>query len=163
LVVVSHRLIAARVFQIWSFAIGIPSLALGIFMTGMAIEAHASPQPSGASSGNQAVDLLMESFRFAARSLSFLGGVLEWFAILAAVLAFGLAAYAVVLFFVGKGIRAKSSLARILGIVLFLPTLLSSATTLVSLREPVPMAFALVAMGVAGYVVWALGFQFDKG
>ena len=160
---ISHRLIVARIFQIASFVIGMPSLGMGIFLSWMLTQAPPSPRPGAGPSGNQAVDLFVDAFRVAGSFLSFLGGLFEWFAILLIVIACLLVAYALVLFFVSRGIRAGRTFARIVGMLLALPPLLSSATTLVNLREPLPMLISLIVVGIAGYVVWGLGWKFDQG
>ncbi len=157
---ISHRLIVARIFQVGSFVIGIPSLLFGMFMTWTAIQTQSKPQPESAPSGNQAIDLAISGVEWIGKGLSALGDIAHWVSILLAVLAFALVIYAVVLFFIARGIRHNRVAARVLGILLALPPLLSSLTTIASIREPVPLLISSLTVGVAGYVVWALGWKF---
>jgi hypothetical protein len=137
------------------------SIAFAYFGFGAARLHFLTPEvaPEG-KTGNQLMDLLLLIARGSAKLIAFFGGTIEWALVVLTVVSFGCLAFAVLLYFTGRGLHASRGVARAMGILLAILPLLVSFVGITSLRRPVPFAVSSVIFALSAYVIWALGWRF---
>ena len=159
---VQHRELIATAFRVGGILLVIPSsIAFAYFGFGAARLHFLTPEvaPEG-KTGNQLMDLLLLIARGSAKLIAFFGGTIEWALVVLTVVSFGCLAFAVLLYFTGRGLHASRGVARAMGILLAILPLLVSFVGITSLRRPVPFAVSSVIFALSAYVIWALGWRF---
>jgi hypothetical protein len=105
------------------------------------------------------VGLLDNAAHGVGAGLAFLGGVAGWVLGLAAIAALMAAIFAVLLWLVGRGLRAKATWARIVAALLCLALLPNCTAALAILRLGPAIIDAAIIAGLL-YALWVLGWRF---
>jgi hypothetical protein len=159
---VQHRELVATAFRVGGLLLGIPSsAAFAFFGFGAARLYFLNPHvtPSG-KTGNQLMDLLLSGARISAKVFEFFGGAVEWILAVLSVASFGCLAFAVLLYFTGRGLHASRGVARAMGILLAILPLLVSFIGVAAMRRSVPFVVSSVTLVLSAYVIWVLGWRF---
>ena len=155
----NHREIVARGFRIGGWVLGLPSLVallaicVSLFFVG-------SPPDKSAylDIGKYRIaGLLANSAKGVGEVFDWLGGIAVWFEEVLAAGLVGSLLFAIILYFVGRGIALQSPVARIAAISLSVMLLLFWLVVLLSLPRSA-MVVPGLGIGVSVYAIWALGW-----
>ncbi len=91
--------------------------------------------------------------------IAFAAGAAMWLIVALAIASLVAALFAVLLYFVGRGVRRRATWARFVGIILTTGFLLISILALTSLRRDLA-SVAVLPVGLSLYTLWVLGWRF---
>jgi len=167
-----HRRIVAVGFRILGLLLGIPAFAALAGLTYSAIDLGSLPIPPPDNSAYLdvgtygLVGLLSNGAKAVGtglgKLLALLSGAATWVVVSLAIALLLTLLFAVLLFFVGRGIGRHAKWARIVGMLLAAGFILAPIGVLAVLPRDL-MLLACLPFGLSFYTLWVLGWKFEPG
>jgi hypothetical protein len=158
--------IVASAFQVASLLIGIPSLIASLWLGWQILTLPRLPPDSAAQSTGESttslVSLLVDGVRLFGKLFGALASAGQVVITIAAVMAFAALLCAVLLFFVGRGLHAHESWAKVVGILMMFGMLFISSIGALSVRRGLVSLILTAAAAACVYGLWTLFRRFES-
>ncbi len=156
-----HLQILSKAFFIVAAVVGIPALAGSLFfgttvIRGNMLAPKAHPAALPAKTGDTAIDVVQDTAHAVGGLFDFFGGIAEAVIIGLAIASLCFLAFSVIVFFTGRGIRARQLWARWVGFLLMASTGLVSLFGILAAGRGLFGLVAAALLAGSGYAIWVL-------